>query len=132
MIPTLTSLAGNSSAPEGVALRRAAATAQREGCPDRVRDRRRRAAARRECERVYDDGGGRNGADRDDSIGRRFTRRAPPFGLADTGTIAAGSIADIIAVDGDPLRDIQALSRVVFVMRQGRVILRRPGLSGPA
>jgi imidazolonepropionase-like amidohydrolase len=29
--------------------------------------------------------------------------------------------ADIIAVDGDPLKDITAVRRVVFVMKGGRV-----------
>jgi len=38
------------------------------------------------------------------------------------GTIEPGKLADIIAVDGDPLRDIQAMSRVVFVMKGGEVI----------
>jgi imidazolonepropionase-like amidohydrolase len=38
-----------------------------------------------------------------------------------TGTIAAGLEADVIAVDGDPLADITALRRVVFVMKGGRV-----------
>ncbi len=51
---------------------------------------------------------------------------ARTFGLDnETGTIAAGQAADIVAVDGNPLRDIQALSRVVFVMHKGRII-RRP------
>lgn len=35
------------------------------------------------------------------------------------GTIEAGKYADIIAVDGDPLQDISALQRVVFVMKDG-------------
>jgi len=37
------------------------------------------------------------------------------------GAIAAGMQADIIAVDGDPLKDITAVRRVVFVMKGGRV-----------
>ena len=37
------------------------------------------------------------------------------------GTIAPGFQADLIAVDGDPSRDITALRRVVFVMKGGRV-----------
>jgi imidazolonepropionase-like amidohydrolase len=37
------------------------------------------------------------------------------------GAIAAGMAADIIAVDGDPLTDITAVRRVVFVMRGGVV-----------
>ena len=37
------------------------------------------------------------------------------------GTIARGFQADMIAVDGDPLKDITALGRVVFVMKGGRV-----------
>jgi imidazolonepropionase-like amidohydrolase len=39
-----------------------------------------------------------------------------------TGTIAPGYEADLIAVDGDPLRDIRALRRGVWVMKSGRVI----------
>ena len=40
------------------------------------------------------------------------------------GSIAPGMQADIIAVDGDPLEDITALRRVVFVMKDGRVYKR--------
>jgi imidazolonepropionase-like amidohydrolase len=40
------------------------------------------------------------------------------------GRLAPGYRADIIAVDGDPTRDITALTRVVFVMREGRVYKR--------
>jgi imidazolonepropionase-like amidohydrolase len=37
------------------------------------------------------------------------------------GSIAPGMQADIIALDGDPLQDITALRRVVFVMKGGKV-----------
>ena len=41
------------------------------------------------------------------------------------GTIAPGMQADLIAVDGDPLKDITALRRVVFVMKGGKVYKAR-------
>jgi imidazolonepropionase-like amidohydrolase len=37
------------------------------------------------------------------------------------GRIAPGMQADIIALDGDPLKDITAVRRVVFVMKGGVV-----------
>jgi imidazolonepropionase-like amidohydrolase len=37
------------------------------------------------------------------------------------GSLAAGKFADIVAVPGDPLRDITALERVGFVMKGGQV-----------
>ena len=38
------------------------------------------------------------------------------------GAIEAGKYADLIAVEGDPLRDIHALQNVRFVMKGGRVV----------
>jgi imidazolonepropionase-like amidohydrolase len=38
------------------------------------------------------------------------------------GTIEPGKWADIVAVDGDPLRDVTALEHVKFVMKGGKVI----------
>ena len=40
---------------------------------------------------------------------------------SDFGSIEAGKFADIIAVNGDPLRDISELERVRFVMKGGEV-----------
>jgi imidazolonepropionase-like amidohydrolase len=37
------------------------------------------------------------------------------------GALAPGLEADIVAVDGDPLKDVTALRRVVFVMKGGKV-----------
>jgi imidazolonepropionase-like amidohydrolase len=37
------------------------------------------------------------------------------------GSVAPGAFADIIAVQGDPLRDIKALENVQFVMKGGKV-----------
>ena len=38
------------------------------------------------------------------------------------GEVRAGAFADLIAVGGDPLRDIETLERVSFVMKSGEVI----------
>ena len=47
---------------------------------------------------------------------------AEALGMADrVGSIAPGLEADIIALDGDPLKDITAVRRVVFVMKGGVV-----------
>jgi imidazolonepropionase-like amidohydrolase len=47
---------------------------------------------------------------------------AEALGMADQiGSLAPGLQADIIALDGDPLKDITAVRRVVFVMKGGVV-----------
>ncbi|KGQ18011.1 Amidohydrolase [Lysobacter dokdonensis DS-58] len=40
----------------------------------------------------------------------------------ETGTLEAGKFADIVAVPGDVLQDVRATERVVFVMKQGKVV----------
>ena len=37
------------------------------------------------------------------------------------GVVAPGAYADVIAVNGDPLRDIKMLGEVTFVMKDGEV-----------
>ena len=48
----------------------------------------------------------------------------------DLGAIETGKYADIIAVAGDPLRDITELERVRFVMKGGSVFRNDMGPSG--
>jgi imidazolonepropionase-like amidohydrolase len=45
------------------------------------------------------------------------------------GTIAEGQLADVIAVSGNPLKNIGALEQVGFVMIDGKIV-KRPG-TGP-
>jgi len=57
-----------------------------------------------------------------DALAGATSLNAQAIELADRiGSIAAGMDADLIAVDGDPLKDITALRRVVFVMKAGKV-----------
>jgi imidazolonepropionase-like amidohydrolase len=52
---------------------------------------------------------------------------AEALGMADQiGSISSGLQADIIALDGDPLKDITAVRRVVFVMKGGVVYKTSP------
>lgn len=48
------------------------------------------------------------------------------FGEPRLGVIKAGAFADIIAVDGDPVADFNAMERVKFVMKNGKIYLGGP------
>ena len=38
------------------------------------------------------------------------------------GSIEVGKMADIIAIDGNPIEDINTMENVVFVMKEGELI----------
>lgn len=123
MIPTLASLAGERTGPAAQALQQSVAIAHRAGVPI-----------------VFGtDGGvlphGKNaqefaamvqaGMPPLAALRSATTQAAQALKLGKgSGQICIGCVADLIAVEGDPLKDIQALSRVVFVMREGRIVRR--------
>jgi imidazolonepropionase-like amidohydrolase len=58
-----------------------------------------------------------------DAIVSLTSLSAEALGMKDKiGAIAPGLEADLVAVDGDPLTDVTALRKVVFVMRGGNVL----------
>jgi imidazolonepropionase-like amidohydrolase len=49
------------------------------------------------------------------------------FGIAQkVGTLEKGKLADVIAMPGDPTADITATERILFVMREGKIIRNGP------
>ena len=57
-----------------------------------------------------------------DAIVSATSLSAQSLGLGDTtGTVAPGLEADLVAVEGNPLTDITAVRKVVFVMKGGKV-----------
>jgi len=58
-------------------------------------------------------------------------RAAEVLGVDDQGVIETGKRADIVAMPGDPVADINAVMKVDFVMKDGKVY-RQPRLDDPA
>jgi imidazolonepropionase-like amidohydrolase len=65
-----------------------------------------------------------------DAIRSATINNAALFGKKDRGVIAAGMLADLVAVEGDPLADITAMQRVPFVMLGGKVV-KEKGVAVP-
>jgi len=120
MIPTLASLVADRTGPAALALRQSVALAHRAGVPlvfgtdsgvlphgQNSKEFVAMAAA---------------GIPPIDTIRAATVNAARAFGLGLTGRIVVGARADLVAVDGNPLEDAAAMTRVVFVMRNGRVV----------
>ena len=54
------------------------------------------------------------------------SRNAKIFHLTDRGAIKPGLLADVVAVDGDPTRDVSAVEHVRLVMKGGEIVRNEP------
>jgi imidazolonepropionase-like amidohydrolase len=53
------------------------------------------------------------------------------FGIAQkAGILEKGKLADIVAMPGDPTTDITVTERVIFVMKEGKIIRKGPPTAG--
>lgn len=62
------------------------------------------------------------GMDAKDILKSATLVNATVFGLTDRGQIRKDKIADLIALDGNPIENINAIKKVSFVMRAGKII----------
>jgi imidazolonepropionase-like amidohydrolase len=58
-----------------------------------------------------------------DALRTATVNAAALLGVSDRGAIEPGKLADLVAVPGDPLRDITATERVSWVMLGGKVVV---------
>ena len=63
-----------------------------------------------------------------DAIRAATSVAADLLGSKDVGRIEAGRFADLVAVDGDPLKDVRLLEKIPFVMKGG-VVVKQGGQS---
>ena len=56
------------------------------------------------------------------ALGAATSAAAAAFRLADRGRIAAGTRADLVLVDGDPVLDIRATRRILMVWKEGVLV----------
>ena len=54
------------------------------------------------------------------------SRNAHIFRLTDRGEVTPGLLADLVAVDGDPTKDVSAVRHVRFVMKGGQIVRNDP------
>jgi imidazolonepropionase-like amidohydrolase len=52
------------------------------------------------------------------NVGAELLGRANELGI-----VASGAFADLVAIDGDPLKNIAAVLRVKWVMKGGKVVV---------
>ena len=75
-------------------------------------------------QRARGGGAGRPGMTPADALRAGTMSAAELLGVTDRGVIAAGKLADLIAVAGNPLEDPTAVQRVRWVMKGGVEALR--------
>jgi imidazolonepropionase-like amidohydrolase len=65
------------------------------------------------------------GMSRLSAIRSATTNAAALLGMSESiGSITPGMMADLIAVDGNPLEDVSTLQHVLFVMKAGQTYLK--------
>jgi imidazolonepropionase-like amidohydrolase len=61
-----------------------------------------------------------------DALRTATSGAADLLGLGDRiGSLEPGKTADLVAVQGDVLKDITAIDRVLLVVKEGRIFLRK-------
>jgi imidazolonepropionase-like amidohydrolase len=62
-----------------------------------------------------------------DALRAATAGNADILGLGDRGRVAPGLLADLVAVRGDPARDVTALREVVLVIKGGAIVRETAG-----